>query len=96
MKHAFNAYPEIVLVDTTYKLLDLGLPVYLMLSEDSNGQSEIICVCFLVSGDSDSLKWMIETFKCRNSATNKIRVFMADKDIKERQVLKVMVTQTIN
>ena len=45
-------------------------------------------VCFLVTEDSDSLKWMIETFKCRNSATNKIRVLMADKDIKERQVLK--------
>ena len=44
MKHTFNAYPEIVFVDATYKLLDLGLPVYLMLSEDSNGQSEIMCL----------------------------------------------------
>lgn len=36
MKEAFRAYPELVCIDATYKLLDLGLPVYLMLVEDSN------------------------------------------------------------
>ena len=45
MKEAFAAYPELICLDATYKLLELGLPVYLMLCEDSNGQSEIICVC---------------------------------------------------
>ena len=41
MREAFKAYPEIIFIDATYKLLELGLPVYLMLYEDSNGQSEI-------------------------------------------------------
>ncbi len=45
MKEAFSAYPEFLCLDATYKLLDLGLPVYLMLCEDSNGQSEIVAVC---------------------------------------------------
>lgn len=51
MREAFHAYPKLLCVDSTctYKLLDLKLPVYLMLCEDSNGQSEICAVCLLVS-----------------------------------------------
>ena len=45
MKEAFKAYSELVCFDATYKLLELGFPVYLMLCEDSNGQSEIVCQC---------------------------------------------------
>ena len=37
--------PELLCLDATYKLLDLRLPIYLMLVEDSNGQSEIVAVC---------------------------------------------------
>ncbi len=48
MKEAFSAYPEFFCLDATYKLLDLRLPVYLMLFEDSNGQSEIVAVCLKI------------------------------------------------
>ena len=48
MVEAFRAYPEMLCIDATYKLLNLGLPVYLLLCEDSNGQSEIVGVCLLV------------------------------------------------
>ncbi len=48
MIEAFRAYPELVCVDATYKLLELRLPVYIMLCEDSNGLSEIVAVCLLV------------------------------------------------
>lgn len=43
-KSVFAAFPEVVLVDATYKLLDLRMPVYLWLSIDGNGQSEIVRV----------------------------------------------------
>ena len=39
MKTTFSAYPEFLCLDATYKLLELG---HLMLSEDANGQSEVI------------------------------------------------------
>ena len=34
MKDAFQAYPEIVFINATYKLLELGLPTYLTLSPE--------------------------------------------------------------
>ena len=88
MKEAFQAYPELVCIDATYKLLELGLPTYLMLCEDSNGQSEIVTVCLLVTEDKDSMTWMVATFKNHNDEWKRIRVLMADKDIGERDVLK--------
>jgi len=88
MKEAFQAYPELIFLDATYKLLELGLPVYIMLCEDSNGQSEIIAVCFLVKEDADSMKWMVDAFKKHNVECKNTRVVMADKDISERDVIK--------
>ena len=88
MKQAFEAYPELIFINATYKLLELGLPTYLLLCEDSNGESEIIGVCLLVSEDASSMKWMIDTFKKCNAEWERVHVLMADKDIGERDVLK--------
>ncbi len=88
MMEAFQAYPELVCIDATYKLLELRLPVYSMLCEDSNGLSEIIAVCLLVQEDTESMTWMVESFKKLNPQWRKIRVIMGDKDMGERDVLK--------
>ena len=36
MQETFGAFPEIIFLDATYKLLDLQFPVYLFVAEDSN------------------------------------------------------------
>ena len=74
--------------DATYKLLELGLPEYVMLCEDSNGLSEAIAVCFLVCEDTESMHWMVKSFKKCNPEFERTRVVMADKDIRERDILK--------
>lgn len=88
MKDAFKAFPELVCTDATYKLLQVGFPLYIMLCEDSNGQSEIVAACLLVIEDADSMTWMVETFKKLNPEWRKVRVVMADKDIGERDIIK--------
>ncbi len=48
MKKAFDAYPEILFIDATYKLLELRFPLYIILIEDGIGQSEIAAAfCYL-------------------------------------------------
>ena len=66
MNEAFKAYSELICFDATYKLLELGFPVHLALCEDSNGQSEIVSVCLLITEDASSMTWMIDTFKQHN------------------------------
>ena len=68
--------------------MELGLPTYLLLCEDLNGQSEIIGVCVLVSEDASSMKWMIDTFKKFNTEWVRVHIIKADKDIGKRDVLK--------
>ena len=87
MKDVLKAYPALLCIDATYKFLELGLPVYIMLCEDSNGQSEVIATCLLVAEDQESLSWMSNSFKNLNSAWEKFHVVMADKDIGERDVI---------
>lgn len=88
MREAFHAYPEIMFIDATYKLLELGIPLYLFLCEDSNGQSEVVSAAMLVSEDANGMEWMMDAFKKQNSQWEKTRVVMADKDIGERDVIK--------
>ena len=66
MKQVFGAYPELLCIDATYKLLELRFPVYIMLVEDGNGQSEIAAVFLLLEENEQSIKSMIRIFKKHN------------------------------
>ena len=44
--------------------------------------------CKLVREDKESINWMIQTFKQRNSDCHRTRVVMADKDINKRNIIK--------
>jgi zinc finger SWIM domain-containing protein 3 len=42
MRYAFEHYPEVMLVDSTYKTNNLRMPLYFIISVDGQGQSEIV------------------------------------------------------
>lgn len=87
MKQVFSSYPELICIDATYKLLELRFPVYIMLVEDGNGQSEIAAVFLLMEETGQSIKSMVGIFKKHNPEWEATRVLMADKDMTERDVL---------
>ena len=87
MKKCLKAYSEIFFLDATYKLLELRLPVYLFMVEDSMGETEVVTVGILVAETEDNVKWMLESLRERNPEF-KPRVFMADKDFNERAIIK--------
>jgi len=43
-----------VCADATYKLVDLRIPLYVLLIEDGNGQSEIAALGLLVNEQKDT------------------------------------------
>ena len=67
MRHVFCTYPEILFIDATYKLLELRFPVYVLLVEDGNGQSELAAVFLLLEETEISISAMVNAFKKRNS-----------------------------
>lgn len=88
MKTILSSYPEIILVDATYKLTNLRMPVYLMMCIDGNGQGEIVLV-FLTTHETESvMSKMVQAFKSVNPRWNDVKVVMSDKDFNERAVFK--------
>ena len=59
MKATFGVYPEVLMIDATYKLSELRLPLYLMFIVDSNGQSEIVGVFLKVIETQEAITRMV-------------------------------------
>ena len=86
MKYNFECYPEVLMVDATYKLNELRMPLYLMMVIDGNGQSEIIAMFLTLLETKQAITDMIRAFKEVNPAWQRIGVVISDKDFTERSV----------
>ena len=71
MKESFTAFPELICIDATYKLLELGFPVYVMVCVNSNGQTEVVAASILVTENAEPIAWMMNTFKQHNKLGRK-------------------------
>ena len=87
-KSVFSSYPEVLLVDATYKLIDLRMPVYLMKCIDGNGQGEIVPVFITSVETEESITKMVQAFKAVNPQWSETKVVMSDKDFTERTVFR--------
>ena len=89
MKAVFAAYPEVLLVDATYKLNELRMPVHLFLVIDSNGQNEIIGVFITLLETAGFIQKIVSSFRLHNSDWNLTKVVMSDKDFTELTVFLI-------
>ena len=88
MMRMFERYPEVILMDATYNLNNNRMPLYLMVTMDGSGQSEIVMACVTQLETEDAIQQMIRCFKLHNPSWNKIQVALMDKDMVERNVIK--------
>ena len=86
MQEMFSNFPELLLIDATYKLNDLQMPLYIMMVVDGNGESDIVALWIVASEDQISIKNMVRIFK-RHNSTDRTVCIMSDKDMTERDVL---------
>ena len=85
MKTTFAAFPELLMVDATYKLNELRMALYLMLIIDSNGQSEIVGLFLTSLETEEAISGMVQAFKANNPAWTST---ITDKDFTERAVFR--------
>ena len=81
----YMKFPEVMLVDATYKLLDFRIPVYLLLVIDGNGLREIIGLFLVEEESKEVISSIVNSFKEKNEAWSKTAVIMSDKDFTERE-----------
>ena len=87
MKTTFEKFPEVILLNATHKTNDLRMPLYLMLTVDSNGESEVVAAFIVTNEEEQTIRSMIQTFKEHNPAWEQVKVALTDKDMVERKTL---------
>lgn len=84
MKSFFDAFPDVVLFDGTYKLNNMRMPLVLMLVVDGNGESQIAAF-FIVRSESEQIFTdLFNEFKTENPNWGKIETIMTDKSFSNR------------
>jgi len=86
MKFNFQSYPEVLMVDFTYKLNNLRMPLYVMLIVDGNGQSEVVSLCLTSLETKEAILKMVQSFKANNPCWSQTGVVITDKDFVEWNV----------
>ena len=81
----FPQFPEVLMVDTTYKLNEFRMPLYVIMVIDGNGQSEIVAIFLTSSETKQAITDMVHAhaFKQANPKWSKIGVVITDKDFTE-------------
>ena len=85
MRQMYSKFPELLLVDATYKLLELRMPVYLLLCVDGEGLSEIVGMFILAEETKVVIEAAVGVFKKFNPSWSDTKVVMSDKDFSERE-----------
>lgn len=83
----FEKFPELFMIDATYKLNELRLPLIIIMKVDGNGASEIVAFWIVYDEGRHTVTEMIKIFKRCNENWSKIRCIMSDKDFGERNFL---------
>ena len=77
---------EFLCVDATYKVNDLRMPLYLLIVENGNGQSEIVGIWVVANESEETIQAMVDIFKDQNPKWTDVKTVMTDKDFVEREV----------
>ena len=85
MKKIYERYPKILLVDATYKLLELRLPVYLLLVIDGDGLSEIAALFVLADELKSTVENIVKVLRKHNELWTETKVIMSYKDFVVRE-----------
>lgn len=87
MAKLYAMYPEVIIVDATYKLNNRRMPLFLMLVIDGNGESKLACFWILKSESRESIDPMLKFFKEHNEKWVDTKV-IGDKDFADRSIFK--------
>lgn len=88
MCQLFEKFPEVLLVDATYNVNKVGMPLYCLMVEDGFGNGRVVFYAATAEEDTSHLEKMIQSFKEENPCWPSARVIIVDKDYTEWKLLK--------
>jgi MULE transposase domain len=88
MQKTFAEFPELLVIDSTNRLTDLHMQLYVLMVVDGNCRSEVVATFLSANNTRDTFRHVTQTFMLHNPAHENIRAVMIDKDATEQQVLR--------
>ncbi|XP_065291475.1 uncharacterized protein [Dermacentor albipictus] len=88
MQQAFRSFPEVVLLDATYRTNKLRMPLYVMAVQDGSGSTQVIAYAFVASEQQHVVNQLLETFVQENPAAADTQVVVVDKDFTEINAIR--------
>ncbi|KAH3772447.1 hypothetical protein DPMN_173785 [Dreissena polymorpha] len=85
MRDIFQAYPEFLCIDATYKVNDLRMPMCIFLIENGNGQSEVVGMWSVADETEEMMTKKVRLFKEQNPSWDKVQTVRSEKDFVERE-----------
>ena len=85
-QNTFHQFPELILIDATYKLNNLNMPLYVIMVVDGNEESEVVTQWLVANEDKVTISHLMDVFAKHNDTT-KAKCIMADKDMVERELI---------
>ena len=58
----YARYPELILIDATYKLNNLRMSMYILVVVDGIGESKIVALWLVVNEDKDTISHLMDIF----------------------------------
>ena len=92
MRHMFDAYPETVIFDATYKVNNRNMPLFLPLVIDSAGYSQVAAVILTIDERSETLRAALEHLSELSDKVCDVRCLVVDKDLTAIDVLQSQFT----
>ena len=86
MGEMYQSFPDVLLVDATLQLLDLQYPLYLLLTIDGNGVSEIVAIFIVKEESKPMIEAAVKIFQKYNPAFIQTNLIISDQDFVERDV----------
>ena len=95
-RQCFERFPELIMVDGTYKINNIGMSLYDILVEDGCGDSCVIAYCFVAQETKISIVNFLQIFKKYNPKWEQVKIAITDKDLTEIVSIKKEFPQAIN
>ncbi|KAH6939389.1 hypothetical protein HPB50_017749 [Hyalomma asiaticum] len=88
MQQAYKSFPEVVLLDATYRTNKLKMPLFVFVVQDGCGESQVIAYAFVASEQCHHVTEMLNLFVKENPCSDNTGVIVVDKDFSEISAIR--------
>jgi len=93
MRQNLRSYPEIIQLDNTHGLNQVGLPLYTLVLEDATGNSRLGALVLTPSESAASIRTMLTCLKEHNPDLGRTRIVMVDKEFEDAETVKEVLSE---